>query len=100
MSGDFAIQSSQVFLEIGPVGGTKRSTVQQILADFSSTGSAVIYIGDDDKDEDAFSEIKAHGGYAILVSEHTRPTAADARFQSPAQVRAWLQKLLAQHSHG
>jgi trehalose-6-phosphatase len=49
-----------------------------------------IYLGDDDKDEEAFEIIHEMGGLAILVSPEPRRSRADFRLDSPADVRLWL----------
>jgi trehalose-6-phosphatase len=52
-----------------------------------------LYLGDDDKDEEAFCVIKAHGGIAVLVAAEPRDTEADWRLDSPQAAREWIEKL-------
>jgi trehalose-6-phosphatase len=53
-----------------------------------------VYLGDDDKDEEAFDVIKAYAGIAILVGSNPRKTQADGRLASPQAACRWLEGLL------
>jgi trehalose-6-phosphatase len=53
-----------------------------------------LYLGDDDKDEEAFGVVKARGGIAVVVAAHPRETEADLRLESPQAARRWLEMLL------
>ena len=53
-----------------------------------------ICMGDDDKDEEAFAEIKSREGISILVSARARRTASDFRLASPEAARKWFGALL------
>ena len=90
----FRILGGYKFLEIGPAVAHKGQAVARILSRFSQPDELLVYIGDDDKDEEAFEVIKAHGGVALVVTEHPRSTLADYRLDSPRAVRAWLDSLL------
>jgi trehalose 6-phosphate phosphatase len=83
------------FIELGPLIANKGITIDFLLERFRWPGAALVYIGDDDKDEDAFKVIKSHGGATIVVAREPRPTKADFRLQSPEDVRNWLTKLAA-----
>jgi trehalose-6-phosphatase len=54
----------------------------------------LLYLGDDDKDEEAFEVIKAYEGVAVLVAPEPRDTLADCRLESPVAARKWLTTLL------
>lgn len=87
------------FLEVIPASIDKGKTIQHLL-DFDPFPDALpIYVGDDDKDEKAFSAIKMNGGLGILVAEQARKTEADCRLESPQAVRQWLDSLIAHHSN-
>lgn len=84
------------FLEIAPQPANKRGTVAYLLEQHPLPGSRLLYIGDDDKDEEAFPLIHEHHGVAVKVvqpSQIALPTAADFLFHSPAETLQWLQEL-------
>lgn len=96
------------FLEIAPALADKGRVVEDLLSRFSSAGErqtppadaagalpVPIYIGDDDKDEKAFTVIHRRGGLAVLVARRPRATLACCRLPSPRAVRAWLARLVA-----
>jgi trehalose 6-phosphate phosphatase len=82
------------FIEIGPQIANKGITIDYLLNRFPLPEAALVYIGDDDKDEDAFEVIKSHAGAAVVVADEPRPTKADFRIESPIAVRAWLNALI------
>ncbi len=86
----FRLLGGHKFLEIGPRLAHKGHTVEYLLEHYPWPGALPVYVGDDDKDEEAFGVIKAHGGIAILVARGPRSTKADCRLESPRDVRRWL----------
>lgn len=92
-SDSFRLLGGHKFLEVGPKLANKGKTVEYLLETLPLPGALLIFLGDDDKDEEAFEVIKAHNGLALLVSSKPRPTVADARFDSPAKARYWLSTL-------
>ena len=92
--GLFRILGGHKFLEIGPSLAHKGKTVAYVLERYPWPGALPLYVGDDDKDEEAFSVIHAHGGLAIRVCERGRDTIADGRLESPKDTRRWLHGLL------
>jgi trehalose 6-phosphate phosphatase len=86
----FRILGGHKFLEIGPSLAHKGQTVDYLLERDPWPGSLPLYLGDDDKDEEAFAAVKTSGGQAILVAAEPRATAADARLDSPQAARRWL----------
>jgi trehalose 6-phosphate phosphatase len=91
--GSFRLLGGHKFLEIGPTLAHKGRTVEYLLERYPWPGALPVYVGDDDKDEEAFGVIKAHGGIAIVVSRQPSPTQADCRLESPQAVRQWLEML-------
>lgn len=91
----FRILGGDRFLEIAPNKANKANAVNYLLGKYQRTGSYSIYIGDDDKDEEAFRVIKNHGGTAILVSNEPLKSLADFRIHNPRSVRQWLRELSA-----
>lgn len=92
--GVFRLVGGDRFLEIAPKIADKGQSVTMLLEHFPWRGSKIIYIGDDDKDEEAFKVVKQRGGQAIIVAAQPRPTLADERLENPAAVRGWLSALL------
>jgi trehalose-phosphatase len=97
-SGPLRLLGGHRFLEIGPKQAHKGRTVECLLERYPWPGSLPVYLGDDDKDEEAFGVIRARGGLAILVSAGPRETAADCRLESPRAARHWLEQLLSRDS--
>jgi trehalose 6-phosphate phosphatase len=86
----FRLLGGHKFLEIGPRLAHKGQTVAYLLAQYPRPGALPLYLGDDDKDEEAFGVIQERGGITILVSVSPRDTKADGRLESPQAARAWL----------
>jgi trehalose 6-phosphate phosphatase len=89
--GRFRILGGYRFLEVSPVYANKGRTVEEILRRFPVPGAVPVYVGDDDKDEEAFQVVRQMGGVTIVVSPVERPSHAEFRLDSPAAVRAWLE---------
>jgi trehalose 6-phosphate phosphatase len=92
-SGPFRLLGGHKFLEIGPQLAHKGRAVAYLLERYPWPGALPVYVGDDDKDEEAFGVIQAHGGIAVLVASELRNTQADCRLESPQAVRQWLETL-------
>lgn len=86
----FRVLGGHKFLEIGPALAHKGRTVEHLLERYPFPGALLLYIGDDDKDEEAFGVIQSHGGLAIRVCKEPCETQADGRLASPREVRQWL----------
>jgi trehalose 6-phosphate phosphatase len=93
-SGPFRLLGGHKFLEIGPTLAHKGQTVDYLLDRYPWLGALPVYLGDDDKDEEAFGVIKALGGVALLVAPEPRNTKANCRLESPQTARHWLERLL------
>ena len=90
---EFRVLGGYKFLEIGPKMANKGDTIEYLLEKFPLQDAQLVYIGDDDKDEEAFAVIQKHGGKAIVVSKEPRRTLADYRLENPAGVHRWLETL-------
>jgi trehalose 6-phosphate phosphatase len=90
----FQIVGGHKFLEISPRLAHKGRTVEHLLESYPWPEALLLYLGDDDKDEEAFDVIHAHGGKALLVSPEPRLSPADCRLPSPQAVWAWLEALV------
>ena len=93
--GQLRLLGGHKFLEIGPQAANKGLTVAYLLGRYSWPGALPLYLGDDDKDEEAFAVIKTCKGLAIVVAPEPRETQADCRLGSPQDARDWLRVLLA-----
>jgi len=92
--GMFRVLGGHRFLEIGPKLADKGRTVRHLLTEHPLPGALPVYLGDDDKDEEAFRVIKELGGIAVLVGAGRRGTVADFHVDSPQAARSWLEALL------
>jgi len=90
----FRVLGGHKFLEIAPRVANKGSTVRYILTRYPLKGHIPIYIGDDDKDEEAFEVIIKNSGVAIKVGPQPFDTIAQLRLASPQTVREFLASLL------
>jgi trehalose 6-phosphate phosphatase len=96
LANGFRILSGHKFLEIAPQLASKRETVAYLLRQYPLPGACLLYIGDDDKDEEAFPLIRANHGVTAKVfqpSQASQPTAADFFFESPEDTLQWLKDL-------
>ena len=92
----FRILDGHKFLEVAPRLASKKETVAYLLDQYPLPNARLIYIGDDDKDEEAFPLIHTYQGVAIKVlqpSQAGQPTEADFFFDSPADTLQWLEGL-------
>ncbi|MGD8466450.1 MAG: trehalose-phosphatase, partial [Anaerolineae bacterium] len=91
----FRLLGGHKFLEIGPTLAHKGRTVEYLLEEYPWPDALPLYLGDDDKDEEAFGVIQERGGIAIQVAPEPRDTVADLRLPSPQAARRWLRNNLA-----
>jgi trehalose-6-phosphatase len=71
--------------------------VTYLLNQYPLLDAHLLYIGDDDKDEEAFPVIHAYQGVAIKVrqpSQAALPTEADFFFESTSDTLHWLKELI------
>jgi trehalose 6-phosphate phosphatase len=90
----FRLLGGRKFLEITPRLAHKGTTVEYLLEQYPWPNSLLIYLGDDDKDEDAFEVIKGKGGLTIQVGQPWDQMKADFYLESPQAARRWLEMLL------
>jgi trehalose 6-phosphate phosphatase len=89
----FRILGGHKFLEIAPKEANKGNTVTYIIQNSTSELVFPLYLGDDDKDEQAFPIVQAMGGLAGCVCHQPRKTAANFQLRSTQDTRRWLKKL-------
>jgi trehalose-phosphatase len=92
-SADLRVLGGHKFLEIGPKLAHKGRTIEYLLDQHPWPDALPLYVGDDDKDEEAFEVIKARGGVAVLVASQPRDTVAEYRLDAPQDTRRWLRTL-------
>jgi trehalose 6-phosphate phosphatase len=90
----YRILGGHKFLELGPLLAHKGRTVDYLLEQYPWPGARLVYVGDDDKDEEAFTVVQDQGGIAVVVALESRPTRADYRLSSPQATREWLKMLV------
>jgi trehalose 6-phosphate phosphatase len=90
---EFRVLGGHKFLEIGPKFAHKGQTVAHLLDRFPWPGAILVYIGDDDKDEEAFEIIQSRGGIAVVVGDRAPQTRASFHLESPQAVRRWLSEV-------
>lgn len=88
----FKFLGGHKFLEICPQLADKGETIRFLLREEKAEGTILVYLGDDDKDENAFQVIHEYDGLAGLVAESPKETHADFRLESPQVTRYWLAK--------
>jgi trehalose-phosphatase len=89
----FRILGGHKFLEVAPALANKGLTVRYLISRYPLEGALPVYIGDDDKDEEAFEVILQNSGIAIKVSPQPGNTFAQLRLDSPKAVRQFLEAL-------
>ena len=92
--GELRLLGGHKFVEVAPQAANKGRTVAYLLERYPWPGALPLYLGDDDKDEEAFAVIKTRAGLAFVVAREPRDTLADCRLESPRAARDWLQELL------
>lgn len=75
-------------IELRPRGRGKGEVVRTALAE-SNPGTPIVYLGDDETDEDAFRALRGRG-LAILVRRRPRLTAAEAWLRPPEELMEFL----------
>ncbi len=86
------ILPGKAVVEIKPAGFSKATGVQELMRRSPFRGRVPIFIGDDATDESVFAIMPEFDGVAFSVG---RQVAGAARhFDAPADVRAWLERLV------
>ncbi|MBI9047014.1 MAG: trehalose-phosphatase [Anaerolineaceae bacterium] len=93
MNTDFRILGGHKFLEIAPLLANKGLAIEFFL-NRQTYEALPVYIGDDDKDEEAFDKILKYQGVAIKVFAQSCETKAQLRIKDTRDVRQFLKSLL------
>ncbi|MBV8747231.1 MAG: trehalose-phosphatase [Xanthobacteraceae bacterium] len=78
-------------IEVKHLGFSKGTAVRELMAHAPFAGRRPIFIGDDTTDQAAFAVMPQFSGIAISVRR--RVTGVDFHFDTPNQVRAWLERI-------
>ena len=90
----FEVHPGHKFLEASPQQANKGQCVKYLMNIIPTQGKALIYMGDDDKDEQAFAVVQSHGGIAIRVCSNViNNPIEDWRLENPKAARRWLWKV-------
>ena len=91
--GDRSIEllTGKAVIELKFAGFNKGTAVRQLMTYPPFAGRAPIIVGDDLTDQDAFAVAGDYNGHGISVGR--RLPGVDQQFKSPAEVRAWLERL-------
>ena len=93
----FKVKAGHKFLEASPQEANKGHCVKYLMNLIPIEGKVLIYMGDDDKDEEAFQVVQSHGGFAIRVCSNViNNPIEDWRLDDPKAARRWLWGL---HNH-
>jgi trehalose-phosphatase len=90
----FRVMGGHRFLEVAPRLANKGTTLRYLLNEQPLEGALPVYIGDDDKDEEAFAVIQEVSGVAIKVETRQTDSMAPIVLKSPHAVRQFLTWLL------
>ena len=90
----FRVMGGNKFLEVAPTLANKGLTVRDLISKDPLEGALPVYIGDDDKDEEAFEVILQFDGIAIKVDSQPGDTVAQVHFDSPNSIRQFLSSLI------
>jgi trehalose 6-phosphate phosphatase len=87
----YELLSGKAVIEVKSVGFNKGTAVRELMTYPPFAGRAPIFIGDDTTDEAAFEVVPEFKGLAISVGR--KVPGVDAVFDTPADVRRWLERV-------
>src|SRR5262245_30870479 len=87
----YELLTGKAVIEVKSPGFDKGTAVRMLMNHPPFNGRMPIFIGDDTTDEAAFAVVPDYGGIAISVGR--KVPGVDGRFQSPDDVRRWLERL-------
>ena len=87
----YELLTGKAVIEIKSPGFDKGTAVRALMNHAPFVGRTPIFVGDDTTDEAAFAVVPEYGGVAISVGR--KVPGVDGRFQSPDDVRRWLERL-------
>jgi len=87
----YELLSGKAVIEVKSVGFNKGTAVRELMSYPPFAGRTPIFIGDDTTDEAAFEVVPEFKGLAVSVGREV--PGVDAVFETPAQVRRWLERV-------
>jgi trehalose 6-phosphate phosphatase len=90
-AGSVEILPGKSVIEIKRSGFNKGTALRELMSHPPFAGRRPIFVGDDVTDEAAFAVVPEFDGMAISVGRMVRGVAQ--RFEAPADVRRWLEKI-------
>ncbi len=93
---EFEILTGKAVIEVKSVGFNKGTAVRELMTHAPFAGRKPIFIGDDTTDEAAFAVMPEFNGLSISVGR--KAPGVDAKFQSPGDVRKWLEDVSLGHA--
>jgi trehalose 6-phosphate phosphatase len=78
-------------VEVKRLGIDKGHGIRTLMAHLPFAGRRPIFVGDDVTDEDAFAVMPEFDGIALSVGRSVK--GADRRFETPADVRQWIEQI-------
>lgn len=87
------LQEGKAVVELRPRGRDKGDALMQTMGHEAFAGRLPLAIGDDVTDEAMFAAANRLGGLSVRVGTDRRDTLAQGRVASPADVRAWVERV-------
>lgn len=93
----FELQCAKMAVEVKPKGISKATAIERIMSFKEFKGRDILFVGDDETDEDAFAWVNAQNGTSVKIGDG--PTAAHYRTSSPETFKEWLRLQLNSRTH-
>jgi len=87
------LQQGKAVVELRPRGRDKGDALMQTMEDKAFAGRLPLAIGDDVTDEAMFAAANRLGGLSVRVGGDLGQSLARARVETPAEVRAWIERV-------
>jgi trehalose 6-phosphate phosphatase len=95
-AGTIEILPGKAVIEIKRLGVNKGTAIRELMTHAPFAGRRPVFVGDDTTDEHAFAVMPEFDGMAMSVGRIV-PGAAK-RFETPSDVRRWLEQICKRHS--
>ncbi|MDO5370183.1 trehalose-phosphatase [Paracoccus sp. (in: a-proteobacteria)] len=87
------LQEGKAVVELRPHGRDKGDALMQTMGQKAFAGRRPLAVGDDVTDEAMFAAANRLGGLSVRVGTDGRETLAQSRIPSPADLRAWVERV-------